>query len=329
MLQVRASDAPDGVLAVDAESAYELRAALGKLAKVVTVTITGPATLRLAAGANDVTLTTVDARDVPQLPSIGGATWAPIPAADWKGVGRVAKCAAGSKEDRPGLAYVRLGPQFADATDEILVTRSVTGLPWGVRVLADLVPFVGPESPSGTVSVGDLGGGAVALASSAEPDMADVVLVFDGRPTAATWTPELGGVWGAWDAAGAPPVLVTVDRSEATAAARAAAAGCDTSAVEIVISSAGVAFGGGTAVVHVSIVPGSEPPDAQTEAGGVVCRTPPPGARAVVLVDVGAFVAATAGLSKLCTLTWRAHDRPIEVSDVNHRTLIFPVVRTT
>lgn len=328
MLQIRAPDAPDGVLAVDAESAYELRAALGKLTKVVTV-VPGASALLLTAGPNDVTLTTVDARDVPQLPSLGGVTWAPVPAADWKGVGRVAKCAAGAKEDRPGLAYVRLGPQFVDATDEILVTRSVTGLPWGVRILAELVPFVAPESPSGTVSVGDMGGGAVALASSAEPALADVVLVFDGRAASATWTPELGGVWAAWDAAGAPPVVVNLSRAEATAAARAASAGCETSAVEIAISSKGVSFGGGTAVVHVAIEPGSDPDDAEAKKSDTVCRTPPPGARAVVLVDVGAFVASTAGLSKLCTLTWRAYDRPLEVSDANHRTLIFPVVRTT
>lgn len=174
----------------------------------------------------------------------------------WEATQRVATCAAGEKDDRSGLTNIQLGPQFADATNEVLVARTPLILPGVLRVPAALLEYL--PAHAATIGIGDTPHGIV-IASSGQLDEAPVILIVDDPRSRAGHFPDLGPTWERfwW---GRPGVKVAkVDLRKAVSAAKQAAAKTQTGyVVRLDVQARSIAARGGENETWVATIPPEE-----------------------------------------------------------------------
>lgn len=301
------TELPDGVVALDAVECLGLRSTLEGLGAQPTLACSDRRALFTGA-KSEVALGLLDPSDLPSPPNLVGLAWARVPAHLFEAAVRVAAAgAAETANDRPGLATVKLGPEFVEATDEVLVARSPSPLVFAARVPADLLALL-PRAKETDVYAAELGGG-VALATG-DPVRPRALLVVDGSALKGTWFPDLRGVWGEADKVEA--LEVEVARTELTRAVTAAAKGLEVDIVTVKTLEASLRVGGGAASTAVAAV-GSEPGQE-------------------IMLRAAALKAALAKGGKKVTLRFRGPSWPLEVSERlpegEVRVLVFPCSRS-
>lgn len=291
LLGCRCDPIPDGVLALDPESVLGAKAALKQLSQPQLQTVRGGLCLEGQGGRTILRL--LPARDVPPPPDLRSVTWHRVTKEAAELMVRVASVAALEREDRQGLTWVRLGPGWSEATDEVVVARA-PGLAF--EALMPAAAFLLTKG-RGALEIGELGLGAVVVRAG------EVTICGDSNATGSTWFPALEPCW-----ADLPLETgsVVVSRLALQAAIRAAAK--SETVVHLGLSPEG-SFGVWTPEVLMRL-------EGQCSGKGGL------------LVDSRALLLTLVGAAKEVKLVFRnaGQRQPLEVRDGQFRALVWPVI---
>ncbi len=300
-LRINSEDVIDGVQSFDTDQVLANKAPLDHLGRGVTIGASPVSSryARFVQGDSYVDLEVRDGNDIPAPPDVTMALWTTVPVFEFEYMRRIALLVSEKKEDRPGLAWLSLGPLFVDATDEVIVATAPSSVSFEARVpgaVLQLFPYDGSS-----VDIARMLEGSVAIRTE------QAMLFVDGRAQRGLWFPDLRRVWQTIGLEPPEDRGVKVVRTEIARVVRAATSVSESAVITLVFAVDGVHVLGGMARTFL-------PTTHANEEGELLVS----GKSLGYVLQKG---------SKNMHLKFRGTQRPLEVIDGNFRALVFPVIR--